>query len=119
MSMAINRVSANSVAAMLYPVAKLNRPAKVASSGSNRASAATTPSAVQGTSGPQPANTSAAAEQDPAAFQFAKAALSSAVNLGAPAQSNTDGQFAGVQQANIAAYTPVEQQAGQTFDMTA
>jgi hypothetical protein len=114
MSMAINRVSANTVAAMLYPVMKPSRVPKV---GSGRTSSSASTSTTQSTSRPQPAD-AAAAEPVHAAFEYARVALSSLGTTPAAAPSNTEGQAGGVQQAG-SAYTQVEQQAGQALDITA
>ena len=116
MSMAINRVSAAGVAAMLYPVTKPSRVAKV---GSGRTSSASTADA-QSTSRPQPADASSTPDQIHAAFQYAQAALSSVVNMSSTSipQPTDLGQSSGVQQAGTA-YAQVEQQAGQTLDLTA
>ncbi len=115
MSMAINRVSAAGVAAMLYPVTKPSRVAKV---GSGRTSSSSSADA-QSTSRPQPANASSTPEQVHAAFQYAQAALGNmATGSTSMTQASTEVQSGGVQQAG-SAYAQVEQQAGQMLDLTA
>jgi len=116
MSMAINRVSAAGVAAMLYPVTKPSRVAKV---GSGRTSSASTADA-QSKSRPQTIDTSNTAEQIHTAFADALAALGNmaATSSTSMTQANTEVQSSVVQQAG-SAYTQVEQQAGQTLDITA
>jgi len=116
MSLAISSISANLVPAVLYPVTKPQRVPKV--SGGRTSSASTT--AAQGTSRPQPADTTSTPDQIHAAFQYAQAALSSVVNMSSTSipQPTDLGQSSGVQQAGTA-YAQVEQQAGQTLDLTA
>ncbi len=117
MSMAISRVSANTVAAMLYPVMK---PSRVQRVGPGRSNPLASSQAVQGTSSTQPTDTSSP-EQVHAAFQSALAALSSGGTAGASGtattQPGTEGQSGGVQQG--VGYAQVEQEAGQTLDLTA
>jgi hypothetical protein len=119
MSMAISRISASGVAAMLYPVTKPSRVAKVDSGNrANVVAAGTSSQAVQAISGSQ-TDTSSTPEQVHAAFQYTLAALSCVATGGASmAQSSPEAQFGGVQQAGDA-YAQVEQQAGQTLDITA
>ena len=117
MSMAITRISASSVAAMLSPVTKPQRVATVDSG--NRASvvaAATSGQAVQSVSGSQ--SDTPSPEQAHTAFQYALAALSSVTAASTPAQSSPEVQSSGVQQAGVA-YAQVEQDAGQVLDLTA
>jgi hypothetical protein len=115
MSMAINRVSAAGVAAMLYPVTKPSRLAKV---GSGRTSSASRADA-QSTSRPQPAEASSP-EQVHAAFQYAQAALGNMAAMSSTSmpQASPVDQSGGIQQAG-SAYAQVEQQAGQALDLTA
>ncbi len=113
MSMAINRISASGVAAMLYPVVKPTRVAKV---DTGRAATATSSQAVQGTSRPQSADTSSTAEQVHTGFQYALAALSS-LATGTSSVAGPGDVQSGVQQGS--AYAQVEQAAGQTLDLTA
>ncbi len=113
MSMAINRISASSVAGMLYPVSKPSRVAKVDSG--NRASmvaAGTSSQAVQGTASSQ-SNTSSTPEQVHTGFQYALAAFSSVATTSSTstAQPSTEVESGIVQQAG-SAYAQVEQQAG-------
>jgi len=116
MSMAINRISASGVAAMLYPVIKTNRVAKVDSDNrANVVTAGTSSQAVQGVSGSQ-SDASGTAEQAQAAFTYALAALSSVATTSIPAQSNSEAQGGG-QAGN--SYAQVEQSVGQTLDITA
>ena len=118
MSMAINRISASGVAAMLYPVMKPGRVAKVDSGNrANVVAAGTSSQAVQGVSGSQ-SDASGTAEQARAAFQNALAALSSVASTGTAAGSNSDVQVGGAQQAG-GAYAQVEMQTGQALDITA
>ncbi len=77
------------------------------------ASTATTQTPVQGSSRPQPAAT---VEQVHTAFKYALAGLSSK-GTGTTAQSSTEVQSSGIQQAS-SAYAQVEQQAGQALDIT-
>lgn len=117
MSMAINRISASGVAAMLYPVIKTNRVAKVDSgSRTTVVAAATSSQAVQSVSGSQ-SDTSNTAEQVRAAFQYALAALSSVATTDTTAQSSPEAQAGGVQAGG--AYAQVGQPLGQTLDLTA
>ena len=126
MSTAINRISASGVAAMLYPVMKPGRVAKVA--GGDRTAATAAGAASQAAVPASSSRTQAAdasnstAEQLHAAFEYARAALGSAATASATsAQSGPDqGQSIGPQQAGGAAYAQSEQQAsGQTLDLTA
>ncbi len=130
MSMAINRISASSVAAVLYPVMKPSRVAKIDSGNrANVVAAGTSSQAVQGVSGSQ-SDASGTAEQAHAAFQYALAGLSSMATDTTVAQPSTEAssnvattrstsmaQSSGVQQAG-SAYAQVEQQAGQALDIT-
>jgi len=122
MSMAINRISASGVAAMLYGM-PINKPSRIAKVGTGRTTAASVMAsqvAVQATSRPQAAETPSTAEQVHATFQYALAALSSVAATGNMTQSSTEqAQSGGVQQASSAAYAQVEQQAGQALDLTA
>ncbi len=115
MSLAINRVSAAGVAAMLYPVTKPSRVAKV---GSGRTSSASTADA-QSTSRPQPAGTSTTPDQIHTAFKYAQAVLGNmAASSPSMTQASPEDQSSVVQQAG-SAYAQVEQQAGQALDLTA
>ncbi len=116
MSMAINRVSAAGVAAMLYPVIKPSRVAKV--SGGARTSSSASRTAAQGTSQPQPADTSSTADQAHAEFAYALAALGNLNTTGAVTQPSPDQVQTGVVQ-QASAFAQVEQAAGQTLDLTA
>jgi hypothetical protein len=141
MSMAINRISAGGVAAMLYPVTRPSRVPKIVSGRSNSASAPSP--ATQNASRPQSADRTNTAEQVHAAFEYARAALSSGATMGTPPESSQTqtGQATpstasvqsgaqpsgGVQQTSGfaangqagSAYAQDEQQAGQTLDITA
>ncbi len=118
MSMAIHRAYANVVPAMLHPVAKLGRVAKFGS-GRSESTSATTQPAVQGTSRPQPTDTTSTPEQIHASFQYALVFQGNAgMTGGTVAQSSTEMQAGGVQ-SGVAGYAQVEQQAGQTLDLTA
>ena len=101
------------VAAMLYPITKPSRVPKV---GSGRTFVRHSTADAQSTSRPQPADTSSTPDQIHAAFQYALAAFSS-VAMSSTAQSSPEVQSGGVQQASE--YAQVEQQAGQTLDITA
>jgi len=114
MSMAINRISASGVAAMLYPVMKPSRVPKVAPDSKTAASAADQ-SAVQ--AAPQPADTSRTPDQVHAAFENARAALGSVTTGTTSAEPSTGVQSGGLQQGR--AYARGEQQAGQVLDFTA
>ena len=117
MSMAINRISASGVAAMLSPVTKPQPVAKVDSGNRASVAAATSIRAVQGVSGSQ--SDSSSPEQAHTAFQYALTALSSVATTNAPAQSSPEVQSSDGQQAGVA-YAQVEQQdAGQVLDLTA
>ncbi len=117
MSMAINRISASSVAAMLYPVTKPSRVAKVDTGRATTAAADTTTAAVQ------PASASSSTSEDArAAFEYAKAALQGSTGAMAAtmAQSSADqGQYDGHQQVGGVAYAQAEQEVGQSLDLTA
>ena len=122
MSMAINRISASGVAAMLYPVMKPTRVAKIDTGRATTAPTGTSSQAVQGVSSSQ-SDESGTAEQVHTAFQYALAALSSVATTDtsstAIAQSGADQvQSSGIPQAGTA-YAQVEQQARQTLDLTA
>jgi hypothetical protein len=119
MSMAISRISASGVAAMLYPATKPSRVAKVDSGNrANVVAAGTSSQAVQAISGSQ-SDKSSTPEQVHVAFQYTLAALSSVATGGtSPAQSSPEAQSGGVQQAGDA-FAQIEQQAGQTLDITA
>jgi len=124
--MAINRISVSGAAGMLYGM-PVNKPSRVVNVDSgNRANvvatAALSQTAVQGTSGARPADTSGTAEQVHAAFEYALAAFqgNAGTTGGAIAQSSPDqGQSGAVQQAGVAAYAQVEQASGQVLDLTA
>ena len=91
MSMAINRISASGVAAMLYgmPVNKPSRVVKVDSGNrANIVAAGTSSQAVQGVSGSQ-SDTSSTAEQSHASFTYALAALSSVATTSTMAQPSS------------------------------
>ncbi len=113
MSMAIHRTSANVVPAMLNPVTKLSKVAKFGS-GSSKSGATQVPAQA---SRSQPADTSNTPEHVHAAFHYARSALSSmAISSTSMTQSSPEVQ-SGVQQGS--SYAQVEQQAGQTLDITA
>jgi hypothetical protein len=117
MSIAISRVSANTVPAMLYPVMQPSRVGKVGS-GRSKSTLATTFQPAQSTSRPQAADTSSTAEDVHAAFEYARAALGNIATMNSVGQSSTESQSAAVQQAG-SAYAQVEQQTGQALDITA
>lgn len=119
MSMAINRVSASNVAAMLLPAMKPTRVAKFGSGRSNTASTANS-QALQSTARSQPADTTSTAEIH-AGFEFALAALGSVGTAGytANVQPSPNQEQTGVVQQAGGAYAQVEQQAGQVLDITA
>ena len=111
MSMAINRISASGVAAMLYPVMKPNRVPKTGTDRKTTSSQA----AVQGAS--EPAGAPRTVDQIQAAFESAKVALGR-VATDAVTQPNPEVQSGGLPQSG-AAYAQGEQQAGQVLDVTA
>ncbi len=113
--MAIHRTSANVVPVMLNPVTKLSKVAKFGS-GSSKSASTSSPAGQDATS-PQPADTPRTADQVHAAFHYARSALSSmAMGSTNMTQSSPEVQ-SGVQQGS--SYAQVEQQAGQTLDITA
>ena len=116
MSMAVSRVSVNTVPAMLYPVMQPSRVAKVGS-GRSKSISATTSQPAQSTSRPQAAETSST-EDVHAAFESARVALGTIATMHSVGQSSMEGQSAKIQQAS-SAYAQVEQQVGQALDISA
>ena len=124
MSMAIQRTSANTVPAMIYPVAKLSKLAKFGP-GSSKSGATQAPAPRS-----QTADTPSTADQVHAAFQYARAGLSSVGMSGtgmtqaSPEVQSGVHQGVSVQQADRvmqnadAAYSQGDQEVGQALDIT-